>query len=199
MIDTSSPFRNKRTKSQRIFMLYMLLKTQIIPTVICCPRFTNWPGRSNAESQSLQRYAHDIHTVLHLLAHWDILQPVTRNYAAHRQRILYVAITKGWPAGLYYDQQGPDEYLDVSPEFWTASPSDESGPAEDQPSSGQILHSPSQREDNLTSTQEEICHQQDRLHLVPSCQNTYGQISKLKILIYFYCGIITSEPSHMNA
>jgi hypothetical protein len=41
------------------------------------------------------RDLHDIHTVLHLLAHWDTLHPVTRNYAAHRLRLLYVAITKG--------------------------------------------------------------------------------------------------------
>jgi hypothetical protein len=30
-------------------------------------------------------------------------------------RLLYIAITKGWPAALYYDQQGTDEFLDLLP------------------------------------------------------------------------------------
>jgi hypothetical protein len=30
-------------------------------------------------------------------------------------RLLYIAITKGWPAALFYDQQGTDEFLDVAP------------------------------------------------------------------------------------
>jgi hypothetical protein len=32
-------------------------------------------------------------------------------------RLLYVAITKGWPAALFYDQQGGDEFLD---KFWAS-------------------------------------------------------------------------------
>jgi hypothetical protein len=61
---------------------------------------------------------HDIHTVIHTAAHWQHLQAATQHYTAHRMRLLYVAITKGWPAALFYDQQGGEEFLDVSPEFW---------------------------------------------------------------------------------
>jgi hypothetical protein len=32
-------------------------------------------------------------------------------------RLLYIAVAKGWPAALYYNQQGEDEFLDVSPDF----------------------------------------------------------------------------------
>jgi hypothetical protein len=32
-------------------------------------------------------------------------------------KLLYIAITKGWPAAPYYDQQGTDEFLDLSPDF----------------------------------------------------------------------------------
>jgi hypothetical protein len=52
-------------------------------------------------------------------------------------RLLYIAITKGWPAALFYDQQGGDEFLDVSPDFWaTFQPPQR--PA--RPSNGQPLH-----------------------------------------------------------
>jgi hypothetical protein len=63
------------------------------------------------------RGLHDIHTVIHAAAHWHHLQPLTQNYIAHRMRLLYIVITKGWPAALFYDQQGGDEFLDVSPDF----------------------------------------------------------------------------------
>lgn len=63
------------------------------------------------------RDLYDIHTVLHLLAQWPHL-PVTQRYAAHRLKLLYIAETRGWPAVIYYDQQGADEYLDRTPEFW---------------------------------------------------------------------------------
>jgi hypothetical protein len=66
------------------------------------------------------RDLHDIHTVLYLIGHWNALQPPAQHYAAHRLRLLYVAITKGWPAALYYDQQGPDEFLDTEPQFWAS-------------------------------------------------------------------------------
>lgn len=66
------------------------------------------------------RDLHGIHTILHLAAHWNSLDFVIRSYTAHRMRLLYTAVTKGWQAALYYDQQGSDEFLDVSPEFWTA-------------------------------------------------------------------------------
>jgi hypothetical protein len=39
---------------------------------------------------------------------------------AHRMRLLYIAVTKGWPEAVYYDQQGADEFLDVNPDFWTS-------------------------------------------------------------------------------
>jgi hypothetical protein len=64
------------------------------------------------------RDLHDIHTVLHLAAHWEVLQSVTRAFLAHRIRLLYIAVTKGWPAALYFDQQGTDEFLDLPAEFW---------------------------------------------------------------------------------
>jgi hypothetical protein len=65
------------------------------------------------------RDLHDIHTVLFMAAQWTELHQVTRNYVAHRMRLLHIAITKGWSAALFYDQQGTDEFLDVSPEFWS--------------------------------------------------------------------------------
>jgi hypothetical protein len=62
---------------------------------------------------------HNIHTTLFLVAQWSELHQPARNYTAHRLRLLYIAVTKGWPAALYYDQQGADEYLDVSSDFRT--------------------------------------------------------------------------------
>jgi hypothetical protein len=59
------------------------------------------------------RDLHDIHTVLFLVAHWTSLQHLARNYTAHRLRLLYVVVTKGWPAAMFYDQQEADEFLDV--------------------------------------------------------------------------------------
>jgi hypothetical protein len=64
------------------------------------------------------RDLHGIQTVLHLVGDWASLHKAIRSYAAHRMRLLYIAITKGWQAALYYDQQGADEFLDISPEFW---------------------------------------------------------------------------------
>jgi hypothetical protein len=60
---------------------------------------------------------HDIHTVLHLLALWPRLPEATQRYAAHRFK-LNIAATRGWPAAIYYNQQGADEFLDFIPEFW---------------------------------------------------------------------------------
>jgi hypothetical protein len=60
------------------------------------------------------------HIVLHLLAHWECIHTVTQQYAARRLRLLYVAVTKGWPAALYYDQQGANEFLGVPADFWTS-------------------------------------------------------------------------------
>jgi hypothetical protein len=65
-----------------------------------------------------RRDLHDIQTILHLLAHWDHLQLSTTKYAAHGLPLLYIAVTKGWPAALYFDQQGTDEFLDLPSEFW---------------------------------------------------------------------------------
>jgi hypothetical protein len=64
---------------------------------------------------------HDIHTVLYAAAQWPDLHPVTRNYMVHRMRLLYIAVTKGCPAALYYNQQGADEFLDVEPAFGRTS------------------------------------------------------------------------------
>jgi hypothetical protein len=62
----------------------------------------------------------DIQTTLHLLTHWDHLTQASRNYIAHQLHLLYIAMAKGWPAALYYDQQGTDEFLDVTPDFWAS-------------------------------------------------------------------------------
>jgi hypothetical protein len=88
---------------------------------------TSWPKIYKLAKELKRRAAlitagrdlHDIHTVLFLVAHWPHLIQPARNYTAHRLRLLYIAVTKGWPAALFYDQQGADEFLDVSPEFWT--------------------------------------------------------------------------------
>jgi hypothetical protein len=64
------------------------------------------------------RDLHDIHTVVYMAAHWEVLQPSARTYLTHRMRLLYIAVTKGWPAALFYDQQGTDEFLDVPADFW---------------------------------------------------------------------------------
>jgi hypothetical protein len=50
------------------------------------------------------RDLHDIHTVLHMVSAWEQLLESAKGYAAHRMQLLYIAITKGWPAALYYDQ-----------------------------------------------------------------------------------------------
>jgi hypothetical protein len=65
------------------------------------------------------RDLHDIHTMLHVVAHWDHLSVPSRNYTAPCMRLLYLAITKGWPLALQYDQLGFEEFLDVQPELWT--------------------------------------------------------------------------------
>jgi hypothetical protein len=42
-------------------------------------------------------------------------------------RLLYIAVTKGWPAALFYDQQGTDEFLDVPADFWEGNLTHTSG------------------------------------------------------------------------
>jgi hypothetical protein len=64
------------------------------------------------------RDLHDIHTILHMASAWEQLPEAAKGYAAHRMRLLYIAITKEWPAALYYGQQGEDEFLDLAPDFW---------------------------------------------------------------------------------
>jgi hypothetical protein len=82
---------------------------------------TSWQKsfKRRATLMTAGRDMHDIHTTLFLVAHWPDLNQPACNYTAHRLRLLYIAVTKGWPAALYYDQQGADEYLDVTPDFWT--------------------------------------------------------------------------------
>lgn len=75
-------------------------------------------SKCRAAIMTTGRDLHDIHTLLHLVGHWAGLDNATRSYRAHRMRLLYIAIAKGWQAALDYDQQGTDEFLDVSPEFW---------------------------------------------------------------------------------
>jgi hypothetical protein len=47
------------------------------------------------------RHLHDIHTVLHLVSAWEHLSDDARAYAADWMHLLYIAVTKGWPAALY--------------------------------------------------------------------------------------------------
>jgi hypothetical protein len=97
-----------------------------LPTAPVVPE-ASWPKiyklaklKRRAALMTAGRDMHGIHTVLFLVAQWPELQTPARNYTAHRPRLLYIAITKGWPATLYYDQQGADEFLDVTPDFWTS-------------------------------------------------------------------------------
>jgi hypothetical protein len=63
------------------------------------------------------RDVHDIHTTLYLVSYWDSLQPATRQYTQHRLR-QYLAATRGWPAAIYYDTHGSDEFIPAEPGFW---------------------------------------------------------------------------------
>jgi hypothetical protein len=76
---------------------------------------------------------------------------LARNYTAYRLRLLYIAVTKGWPAALYYDQEGANEYLDVTPRLLDRIPtiSPQSGPEWSIPTPGTILHTPRQRKGEL--------------------------------------------------
>jgi hypothetical protein len=56
--------------------------------------------RRRAALMMAGRDLHDIHTLLHLVGHWPSLDNSTRAYTAHRMRLLYIAITKGWQAAL---------------------------------------------------------------------------------------------------
>jgi hypothetical protein len=75
--------------------------------------------RRRSSLMTAGRDLHDITTVLHLAGHWTQLRPESRTYVAHRMRLLYIAITRGWPAALQYDQIGVDEFLDLQPEVWS--------------------------------------------------------------------------------
>jgi hypothetical protein len=68
------------------------------------------------------RDLHDIHTVLHTVSAWEQLPESAKGYAAHRMWLLYIAITKGWSAALFYDQQGEDEFLDLAPRLLAPVP-----------------------------------------------------------------------------
>jgi hypothetical protein len=123
--------------------------------------------KRRASLMTVGRDLHDIHTVIHTAAHWQHLQPATKYYIVHRMRLLYVAITKGWPVALFYDQQGGDEFLDVSPEFWeTFQPPQRLRAAQQTgPDPWTICYPPGQREVTaLTSTY---------LYIIPCNFNLY--------------------------
>jgi hypothetical protein len=61
---------------------------------------------------------HDIHTTLHLVSYWPELQQATKAYTQHRLRLLYLAATIGWPAAIYFDTHGSDEFIPAEPGFW---------------------------------------------------------------------------------
>jgi hypothetical protein len=64
------------------------------------------------------RDVHNIHTSLHLVSYWNDLQHPTRQYVQHRLCLLYLAATRGWPATIYYDTHGSDEFIPAEPGFW---------------------------------------------------------------------------------
>jgi hypothetical protein len=53
-----------------------------------------------------------------LVSYWPDLQEVTRSYTQHRLRLLYLAATRGWPAAIYFDTHGSDEFIPTEPRFW---------------------------------------------------------------------------------
>jgi hypothetical protein len=61
------------------------------------------------------RDLHDIHTTLHLVSFWDSMPQPTRLYTQHRLRLLYLAATRGWPAAIYYDTHGSNEFIPFGP------------------------------------------------------------------------------------
>lgn len=67
---------------------------------------------------SAGRDLHDINTVIHLVSYWPDLQESTRNYTQHRLRLLYLAATRGWPAAIYFDTHGSDEFIPAELGFW---------------------------------------------------------------------------------
>jgi hypothetical protein len=64
------------------------------------------------------RDLHDIHTTLHLVSFWESMPQPTKLYTQHRLRLLYLAATRGWPAAIYYDTHGYDEFIPSEPGFW---------------------------------------------------------------------------------
>lgn len=60
----------------------------------------------------------DMQAILFLIAHWPDLTDQGRWYTAHRLHLLYIAITKGWQAALYYSQQGTNKFLNILSDFW---------------------------------------------------------------------------------
>jgi hypothetical protein len=74
--------------------------------------------KRRATMMTAGRDLHDIHTVLHMVSALEQLPGSAKGYAAHRMSLLYITVTKGWPAALFYDQQGEDEFLDLAPDFW---------------------------------------------------------------------------------
>jgi hypothetical protein len=79
----------------------------------------SWPKlakklKRKAAPMTAGRYLHDIHSILYLVAAWDNLTESAIAYATHRMRLLYIVVTKGWLAALYYDQQRTDEFPDLA-------------------------------------------------------------------------------------
>jgi hypothetical protein len=67
---------------------------------------------------SAGRDLHDIQTVIHLVSYWPDLQHSTRTYTQHRLHLLYLAATRGWPAAIYFDTNGSDEFVPAELGFW---------------------------------------------------------------------------------
>jgi hypothetical protein len=100
---------------------------------------------------------HDIYTVLHLLAHWEVLQASTRNYVVHRLRLLYIAVTKGWPAAVLRSE-GFDEFQHLASIILGRLPAacwSQGDSAEEYRGSRQVLHKP--------RTREEMSHEETNL------------------------------------
>jgi hypothetical protein len=69
-----------------------------------------------------------------------MLHTLLKRYAAHRLKLLYIAATRGWPATIYYDQQGADEYLDLTPRVLGRVPAPNQSDPAASPDSGPVSY-----------------------------------------------------------
>lgn len=63
------------------------------------------------------RDVHDVDANLYILLLWPDLTPAVKKYAFNRAQLLYVALTKGWPAALQLDGAYGDDTLTLPANF----------------------------------------------------------------------------------